>query len=134
MRYSFDFTVPANTLKAAPATLALDLSPGVVTQLEVAFPPGPNNEVKLVIYRSEHQVWPTNPDGVLAWDDYTMVSPEAYRLDEAPFGFQARAWSPGTTYAHTITIRLTVIPFGELAGVREAQTLSQRLLSLLGRG
>ena len=106
MLYAYELVVPANTPESAPVSQVMKLTVGVVHKLEVFFPAGNLHLVKVVIMDGLHQVWPTNPDGQLKADNYTISYPVWYELTGEPYELTAYGWSPGTTYNHTITIRL----------------------------
>lgn len=134
MIYEYDLVVPANTLAATPVSVDMKLSHGIVHKLEVSFPPGCNNAVKVVINRALHQVWPTNPDGQVKANGYTVSFPVWYELEEAPYVLTAWAWSPGTTYSHTVTIRMGIQRREVLHPPREEVGIIRKLGELiLGR-
>ena len=134
MIYEYDLVVPLNTLEASPASVEMKLCHGIVHKLEVTFPPGCHNAVKVVVRRALHQVWPTNPDGQLKANGYTISYPVWYELEEAPYILTAWAWSPGTTYSHTITIRLGIQRREILQPGQEERGIIKRLGALiLGR-
>lgn len=108
MIFESDLTVSANTQQASPAELEMDLTHGIIHRLEVWFPPGCRGQVKVVISRNGHQLWPTNADGQLKADAFTISFPVWYELEDRPYKVWVRAWSPGTSYDHNITIRLGV--------------------------
>ena len=108
MFYDFAITVPANTLATTPKVTRLKLTQGFVTQVEVGFPPGCNGMVRARITRGLNQVWPSNTEGYFGWDSFTVSYPEFYPLDTPPYELVCETWSPGTTYPHTITVRVGV--------------------------
>ena len=135
MIYEYNLTIPANTLAASPASLTLPLAPGIIHKFEVEFPAGCNKAVLVTLRRGLHQVFPTNPDGQLAANAYTISYPEYYSVEDKPHQLEAYGWSPDTTYSHTITIRIGVLPRDVLEPGRDAITFLGRLRGLLfGRG
>lgn len=134
MIYEYDLVVPANTLLTSPASVKLVLCHGIIHKLEVSFPPGCHNTVKVVIQRALHQVWPTNPDGQLKSNAYTISYPEWYPLEEAPYELTAYGWSPGTSYSHTISIRIGIERREVLEPGREAITFLGRLKTFVFGG
>ena len=135
MIYEYDLVVAADTKEASPASVEMELSHGIVHKLEVSFPGGCKNTVKVVINRALHQVWPTNPDGQIKANGFTVSFPVWYELEEAPYLLTAWAWAPGTTYSHTVTIRLGIQRREHLQLPREEMGIIRRLGALiLGRG
>ena len=108
MIYEYDLTVPANTPAADPVSVDMALSPGIIHRLEVSWPAGCNNMVHIAVKRGLHQVWPTNPDGTLKGNMYTLSIPVWYELEDYPANLEAYGWSPGASYNHTVTIRLAI--------------------------
>jgi len=109
MFYRYSLTVPASTPSTAPVTKRMYLCHGIIHQVEVGFPPGCAGLVHVVIFRFEHQVWPTNPDGEFAWDDYNVViTDEDFGLVHRPYTLSLRAWSQDDSYRHTITCRIGI--------------------------
>lgn len=131
MLYSYDLTIPANTLASAPVKVDMPVGPGILHKLEVEFPPGCNKAVLVSIRRGLHQVYPTNPDGALKANAYTISTAEYYSVMEAPHQLEAYGWSPGTTYPHVITIRMGILPTEVLEPGREALTFLNRLRLLM---
>ncbi len=108
MIFSKDLTVPANTPATAPVSAVMQLSQGIVHRVEVGFPAGCHAAVLVTINRAIHQVWPDNPDGALKGDNWTISVDTWYELDQPPYELTVLCWSPGTTYEHTVTVRLVV--------------------------
>jgi len=106
--YEYDLAVPANTLAGAPVSVDMALSPGIIHRLEVGWPAGCNNMVLISIRSGLHQVWPTNPDGYLKGNMYTLSIPVWHDLGEGPATLTAYGCSPGAAYDHAVTIRLAV--------------------------
>lgn len=108
MIFEYDLTIPANTSVAVPAKGEMKVARGIIHKVEVTFPAGCNRAVLVTIRRALHQVWPTNPDGQLKANNYTISFPVWYEIDQPPYEMQVYGWSPGTTYPHVITVRLGI--------------------------
>jgi len=90
--------------------------------------------VDVTIWRSDHQVWPVNLDEAIAGEDAVVSWPESYDLDDEPFSFVVKAWSPGTKHDHVITLRFALLSLAEAQGARGLPGLIRRLAALiLGR-
>lgn len=109
MEYVFRLTIPANTAKADAESLTCQLTYGTIGRVAVAFPPGPKGLAHLVIYRYEHQLWPTNPEESFAWDNYTIEFDEEFALTERPYTLSIRGWNEDDTYEHTVTVRFQLL-------------------------
>lgn len=110
MFYETPLTVPAGTEKSSPVEQVLHVAHGVITRVEVEFNPGCNQMVHVVILYSNHQVWPTNPDGDFASDSHTIGFDDYFQVFDTPYDFVIRAWTDGTTYDHDIRVRLGELP------------------------
>ena len=132
MFYEFVLAVPANTAKAAPAELEVPLDAGAVVGVSVQFPRGCRGEVQVAIFRSNHQVWPGDPDTYISGDDAIVPWVEDYDLDDVPYSFLLRGWSPTTRFAHNITFRFNLLPLDTARAQRGAGGLLARVARMLG--
>lgn len=132
MFFEYSLAVEANTLKRSPATVDAILCVGTVSNVSVQFPAGCAGMVYVSIRRGGRQVWPGNPDDAISGEDAIIWWPEAYPLDELPYAFEVRAWSPGTTYDHTITVRFAVEPLLKVEPEEVLEVLAPGLAELLG--
>ncbi len=105
MYYDFNIIIPASTPKDTPIKETCKLTYGIVRHVAIAFPPGPKGLTHLVIRRYEHQVWPTNPDGNFAWDNYTIEFSEEFDLTTRPHTLTLVGWNEDDTHKHTVTVR-----------------------------
>ncbi len=110
MFYDQALTIPANTLERTPEELEVALTHGVITHVEVEFPPGCHGLVNTYIRRALHQVWPTNPDSCFASDGRAIIWNDYYELFGEPYSLIIGGYSPCTTYDHEITFRFEVTP------------------------
>jgi len=131
MLFEYRLTVPADTAEADPEPLEVPLCAGTVTRVDVQFPAGCSGMVYVSIWRGEHQVWPVNLDEAIAGEDHVVTWPESYDLDDEPFGFEVRGWSPDTTYPHVITFRFALLSLEEAQSARGLPGLLRRLGNLL---
>lgn len=132
--YEYDVTVPKNTPAAAPVRQEVKLTVGKVVAVHVQFPPGCAGLVHLAIDRATHQVWPGNPDASIKADGAIVSWLEDYDLDDVPFGFTLRAWSPGARFPHTVTVRFGLLPFAVVREPSPELTALQRITRFLGIG
>ncbi len=132
MYYDYAIVVPANTLAAAPVVERLKLTKGVIHRIEVGFPAGCQGMVYLALGNEGAQLWPLTRGCAFNAEDYNIPIDERYELAAAPFELEARAWSPGTSYQHTITVRVGVL--SKETFEPSAKTLGglDKLLQLIG--
>ena len=127
MLYEYSLTIPANTPESAPETMRAPLAPGTVARVDVQFPRGCVGLVHVQIWRSEHQVWPGNPDGNIAAEGLIVSWPEDYVLDDDPFTLSLRGWNDDDSYSHTITFRFGLLSLSTREEARESVGLLRRI-------
>lgn len=132
MDFVFDLLIPANTLKATPAELPIDVGVGVIHLVEIEFRPGPNYMVYAAVRWGVHQVWPTNPDGAYRSDSRVYSMREHYRRIRGAPSLVIQGWSPGTAYAHAVQFRFSVLPLNIMEPWRVQQGLLDYILQRMG--
>lgn len=136
--YDFPISTPANTTKAAPQRTLLTLHAGVIEQVHVAFPPGPQGLLHVQLERGGNPLWPNNQDDGFAWDDYTIIFAPAYELSAAPYHLEAITWNLDDTFVHQVTIRVNIVPrelvFPDRAELGILQDITRRLFGRRGGG
>ena len=132
MLYEFDLAIPANTPATAPVSVDAPLAPGRVAQVGILFPTGCVGLVHAYIVRSNHQVWPSNPDEQIIGNGQEVTWPESFDLDDAPFGVVCYAFNLDDTYPHTLTFRFAVIDADQARSAQEAVSFLGRLRQLIG--
>lgn len=130
MIFVFTVNTPANTLAINKKETTLKLCSGVIHKIDLVFPPGAAGFLHLTLNQALHQVWPTNPDESFAADSETISFPEFYELDQPPYELTAWTWSEGSTYPHSVIIRLGILPKKYLAPW--LMTLGEKIKELTG--
>jgi hypothetical protein len=96
----------------------------------VIFPTGCACLAHVRVFRSAHQLWPSNLDGSFASDGEFLDFDEDYPVLDFPFELLFAGWNDDDTYPHTITLRL-----GITQPAAPAQpSLADRVRQLLGVG
>lgn len=113
MIFEFPIIVSANTLETDAVTQVLSLSSGTITQFSIEFPPGCAGLVHVIILERDQQLWPANPDGSFASDDFPLIYQPNYRLHKSPYELITKVWNNDVRYPHTPVIRFEVVPKGE---------------------
>uniref|UniRef100_A0A6H2A1X5 Uncharacterized protein n=1 Tax=viral metagenome TaxID=1070528 RepID=A0A6H2A1X5_9ZZZZ len=109
MFYSFGLPIPANTLKTAPKELEVNLTWGVITEVEIRFPPRCVGLANIKILERRHQLWPTNLDEWFYGDDETIKWDEYHELFEMPAIFTLLGYNGDDTFPHTPIIRFEIL-------------------------
>lgn len=110
MIYRFSISTPADTAEADKVKTDLKLTDGVIHQLDVVFPSGPQGYLHCQICHGLHQVWPTNPDEDFASSNEKISFKEFYELNYAPFVLSVYTWNLDDTYDHEVIIRVGILP------------------------
>jgi len=133
MYFCWDKTVDADTSEKIPLRGYLKITKGIITRVDIKFPAGCHGMVKVRLYRHEQQLIPLTRDEWITGDDETIPTETYGDLTDYPYQLKLVACSPDTTYDHTITVRIQVLP-SYAAGFAQLTNYVQRLLSKLGFG
>src|SRR5487761_2804324 len=105
MFYSFTLHVPANTPTDSPIELDMELSVGTIRAVYIQFPIGTRALVHVSIQHEGTQFIPTNQDGDIVADGYTVpVEYQDFVLDKRSTMLRAIGWSEADTYDYDIVI------------------------------
>lgn len=110
MLFTWDITVPANTLYSAPITETLKLSAGVITNIGIKFPAGCHGMVGVRLKLTEGQIFPIPRGEWVTGDDEEAESEYHIEFGREMQEVEFEAISPDTDYKHVITVRITVLP------------------------
>ena len=131
MFYAWDITIPAGQAEAAPVTQILKLSKGVITRIDVKFPRGCHGLVKVHLLRDEFQLVPLSRGEWVTGDSETVPTEGYYELVETPAQLKFVGCSPGTSYDHTVTVRVSILP-KSVASLIPLMELLTRMLQRMG--
>jgi len=110
MIFRFGVSTPANTAAADEVKTILPIAHGVITQIDIQFPPGPQGLLHIHINDALHQLFPYNTDEAFSSDFVNISFREHIPFITEPFELQAYTWNLDDTYAHIIIIRVGVLP------------------------
>ena len=111
MYFIYTKTIKKNTTEENPDTIdILPLAWGIIHEIKVFFPPGCRNYAHVKLLDGLHQVFPTNTSGNCAADGETVGGIEWYSMERPGACLFLYAWNTSTSYDHTVTIRIGVIP------------------------
>ena len=109
MRYRMGLTITAGQLQSTPDTVFLEVTPGVLTQIAINFPPGHAGLTYLQIYYQERQIYPTTPGVAFRGDDILLTFNDEWPIAEVPYKLELRGWAPLAEYDHTIFVDVTLL-------------------------
>jgi hypothetical protein len=110
MLYVVEVTVPANTPESSPVEEELFVDSGVITKIEVLFPPGTAAKVWTRALIGHYQLFPRPFGAWLKGDGEKVEADMYYPVSEGGELLRIQAVSPATLYQHTIIYRFTVLP------------------------
>ncbi len=113
MLFFFQITIPAGTTEDNPVNQTLTLDFGVVTKISIKFPAGCHGLVQIQLLQDESVLIPLNKDTWLSGDDETVESEIYYQFGSPPYELKFLGISPGTTYPHTILVRIEILSADE---------------------
>jgi hypothetical protein len=131
MFFAWDITIEAGTPEDEPVTQILKLSSGIIVKVDIKFPDGCHGQAKVMLLRNEQQLIPLNRDSWLTGDAETVTTPEYYELTETPTQLKFLGCAPLTSYDHTITVRITILP-KPIASLMPVMDLLARMMQRLG--
>lgn len=102
MEYQIEVPVPANTLQSDPVHVQLGLSYGTISSYRMVVPPGCAGLVRFQVWYHSVQVLPVTANTSFLGDDYAGEMPCFIEVKEKPYVLDVYAWSPGTSYDHTL--------------------------------
>lgn len=118
---SFEVTIPAGTLRTAPAEFPLDMPARIVRAIRWRVPPGPNGLMGWALAASGQPVLPWNADSWVVADDESDRWTVEGVIETGAWSLVG--WNEGT-YGHTIYLTFELDPPG-------VELLTQPLLPLV---
>lgn len=109
MFYEYHLTIPPNTPASGLVSMDCPLDYGVITHVEIEFPPGCNGLAAVRVRERGHQLYPTNDKSFFISNAYVIAFSETYRLYSPPYLFFFEGYNLDEIYSHTITLRLAII-------------------------
>jgi len=109
MRYRAELIIPAGTLATSPATEAVALCYGTITEVEILFPAGQSGLTYVQIWQHERQILPTTPGEAFRGDDHLVTFNERITVHERPLVVELRGWAPDAMLDHTVYVAFTVL-------------------------
>lgn len=127
MLYSKDILVKANTLETDRKKETIKVSDGIIHLVEIWFRNGCRGYVKVVMFDGSHQFVSSSEGQYVSGDGTVVKIPEFYEIKGGPRQIRVEAWSPGSSYNHTIQARIYVLPKEHLLPAGMAETFIQML-------
>jgi hypothetical protein len=110
MFYIFSYTPSASDTAASPHEIELDLTAGVIHQVDVLFQSGCSHKVFLQIFDGNLQVWPSNRGEKMRGDATIISFREFYNLSPGHNRLTAKIWTTLTTTFYEIILQIGILP------------------------
>lgn len=131
MFFAWDVTITADKSLTDPKTQILKISAGVITSIDIKFPAGCHGLVKVRLKHWESVLVPLNRGEWITGDDEAVRASMYFDLPKGPYELKFEGCSPGTSYAHTVTVRISVLPHAVASMIPVIELLT-KLLQRMG--
>jgi hypothetical protein len=108
--YVVELTVPANTPDISPVSQSITVERGVITRVQVHFPPGTAGKVYTSLFIGHYQLFPRPFGTWLTGDGETIQFDPFFEVENSRATLVVFGKSPGTLYSHRIIWRIEVLP------------------------
>ena len=110
MFYSYNITVPFGTTEGTALDTELELSAGVIHQIDILFPVNANREVYVKVLHGGYQIVPTNRSEAIRANNTLISTREFYELEPGSNTLFVKAWNTHATDNFMISVNVGVLP------------------------
>ncbi len=110
MFYAFAYTLTADDLVTAKYTLDMNLTAGVIHQVDVLFQKDCAHKINVQIFQGGHQLWPSNRDASMRGDATIISFREFLELKGARNDLYALIWTTDDTVLKEVIIQIGILP------------------------
>jgi len=107
---AYSYTPSAADTEASPHEIELELTAGVIHQVDVLFQSGCAHKVFVQIFDGSLQVWPSNRGEKMRGDATVVSFREFYELSPGHNRLVAKIWTTLTTTFYEVIIQVGVLP------------------------
>lgn len=132
MWYEAEITIPAGTLKAAPTTVVLPISYGIVHHVIIEALAGCERYAAIRVLYHEHQVWPSNSDGDIALNVVPREFDDRLEVLTEPLTLKIIGYAPLAAYDHTYRVGIGILPPETFPEYRADSSILSKIGRLLG--
>lgn len=123
MFYTFPIAVAAGNTVANKAKINMDMSAGVIHQVDVLFPDDCDHNIRVQVFDANFQLWPSNRNGAIRGDATVVSFRDFYPMKAANNVLTGKAWWEDAETAQTIFIQIGVLPLSVLQPFSLAELL-----------
>lgn len=110
MFYAWPIVVAAGNIESNKATIDMPMSSGIIHQVDIMFPDTCDHDIRVQIFDSSLQLWPSNRDGTVRGDAAVISFRDFYEMRADNNVLKGFAWLTDVTKAGTIWIQIGVLP------------------------
>lgn len=110
MFYVFSYTPVITDTEAAPHELDIQLTSGIIHQVDILFQNGCNHEEFVKVSDDKHQLWPSNTQEKLRGNATVISFREFYELGRGNNKLKAHIWTTLTADFKEIIIQIGILP------------------------
>jgi len=110
MFYTFTYTVTTNDIVTAKHRIDMELSAGVIHQVDILFQKDAAHKINVQIFHGGHQVWPTNPGGSIKADATVISFREFYELRAARNDLFYLIWTSDIAVLKEVVVNIGILP------------------------
>ena len=114
MFYVFSYTPVVTDTEAAPHVMDMQLSAGVIHQVDVLFQSGCDHKTFIQIFDGNFQVWPTNRGEKMRGDATVISFREFYEMLPGDARLKGHIWTTLTTGFKEVILQIGVLKKGTL--------------------
>jgi len=110
MFYTFSHTVTTADIITAKKELELQMSAGVIHQVDVLFQDGCDHEVNVQIFMANFQLWPSNRGATMKGNATVISFREFMELEPGGSELTAFIWGDGVVTGKEVVIQIGLLP------------------------
>lgn len=110
MFYVYSYTPSASDTEASPHVIDLQLTAGIIHQVDVLFQSGCTHKIFVQIWDGNTQVWPTNRGEKMRGDATAISFREFYQMLPGDTRLKAHIWTTLSADFKEVLIHIGVLP------------------------
>lgn len=110
MFYIFDYTLSASDLVTAKKRIDVELTAGVIHQVDVLFQKDAAHKNHVQIYHGLSQLWPSNAQGSFRGDATVVSFREFYELKGAVNTLSLYFWTTDASVLKEVVVQIGLLP------------------------
>jgi len=110
MFYVFKHTITTANIVTAKKEIEMDLTQGIIHQVDVLFEDGCDHEAHVQVFRGSQQLWPSNTGGTLIGNATVISFREFVKLTSGNTDLKAYVWGDGTITDVDVSIHVGLLP------------------------